>query len=357
MARDHGFHELRVQRVVRETAEARSFVLDVPPELRAGFVSEAGQFCTFRVWVDGRPHLRCYSMSSAPAVDADLAVTVKRVPGGVVSNWMNDALRPGDVVETTFPAGVFCLRPDGEGDVVTFSAGSGITPVLSLLKTALATTSRRVRLLYANRDRASVIFAAELDALGERHPDRLEVVHHFDVEKGFVDAEVVGAFAGTGTGAGEGPEHYLCGPGPFRDIVEKALLGLDVDPARIHVERFTPGEALDAPDTPDAPESTGLSTPTATSQVTIELDGRTGSTEHRPGTTILQTARQMGLAPPFSCEAGNCATCMAKLVEGKATMHTNNALTDDEVADGWVLTCQAVPTSASVHVVYGYDDS
>jgi ferredoxin-NADP reductase len=352
VARDHGFHELRVQRVVRETAEARSFVLDVPPALRAAFAYEAGQFCTFRVWVDGRPHLRCYSMSSAPAVDADLTVTVKRVPGGVVSNWMNDALRPGDVVETTCPAGVFCLGPsDGNDDVVAFSAGSGITPVLSLVKTALATTSRRVRLLYANRDRESVIFAAELDALAERYADRLDVVHHFDVEKGFVDAEVVGAFAGTGAGAGEGPEHYLCGPGPFMDIVEKTLLGLDVDPARIHVERFTPGEPTDAPEVAEP------STSAATPRVTIELDGRTGSTDHRPGTTILQTARQMGLAPPFSCEAGNCATCMAKLVEGAATMHTNNALTDDEVADGWVLTCQAVPTSASVHVVYDYEDS
>src|SRR5436190_14433686 len=142
--RDHGFHAVRIARVVQETAEASSFVLDIPVELAEGFAYEAGQFCTFRVWIDGEPHLRCYSMSSSPDIDADLQVTVKRVPGGVVSNWMIDGLAVGDVIETTCPAGVFCLGADA-GDVVAFAAGSGITPVLSIVKTALATTSSRVQ--------------------------------------------------------------------------------------------------------------------------------------------------------------------------------------------------------------------
>ena len=135
-ADDHGFHALRVAKVVRETADASSFVLEPPDDLRSAFAYEAGQFCTFRVWVDGQPHLRCYSMSSSPAVDHDLRVTVKRTPGGVVSNWMLDHLATGDVVEVTRPAGVFRLTA-GDEDVVAFSAGSGITPVHSLLKTAL----------------------------------------------------------------------------------------------------------------------------------------------------------------------------------------------------------------------------
>jgi 3-ketosteroid 9alpha-monooxygenase subunit B len=347
-ARDHGFHPVPIRRVVHETAESASFVLDVPPDLRDAFAYEAGQFLTFRVEVAGEPHLRCYSMSSSPAVDDELQVTVKRVPGGAVSNRMIDDLGPGAVVEVTRPAGVFCLGA-GDGDIVAFGAGSGITPIFSLLKTALATTERRVRLLYANRDRDAVIFGAALDDLVERYRGRLDVVHHLDVEHGYVDAAALRRFADADPGA----EFYVCGPGPFMDVVESTLLDGDVGADQIHIERFSPatepeppaGTADDVAPGPDA----------LPAEVTIELDGRTGSVVHHPGTTILQTARQMGMAPPFSCESGSCATCMARLVEGTATMYVNNALDDDEVEEGWVLTCQAVPTS-SVHVVYGDEE-
>ena len=337
--RDHGFHALRVRHVVRETAEASSYVLDVPAELRDAFAYEAGQFLTFRVHLDGETHHRCYSMSSAPAVDGELQVTVKRVPGGIVSNWMIDTLASGDVVEVSVPAGVFCLGP-GDGDVVALSAGSGITPVFSLLKTALVTTSRRVRLYYANRDRDAVIFGADLDALAERHPDRLEVIHHLDVERGFVDAEALGPFVEGAAGA----DCYVCGPGPFMDIVEDALHAQGVAADRIHIERFSPVEPPPVADAAEAGETV--------TQVTVELGGRTGTVDHHPGTTVLQAARQMGMTPPYSCESGTCATCMAKLVEGSVKMYVNDVLTDEEVADGWVLTCQSMPTSASVHVVY-----
>ncbi len=342
-ARDHGFHPMPIRRVVHETAESASFVLDVPDDLRDAFAYEAGQFLTFRVEVGGEPHLRCYSMSSSPAVDDELAVTVKRVPGGAVSNRMIDDLGPGAIVEVTRPAGVFCLG-DGRGDIVAFGAGSGITPIFSLLKTALATTDRRVRLLYANRDRDAVIFAAALDALVAEHPGRLEVVHHLDVEHGYVDADALAPFTAS---AGDAADYFVCGPGPFMDIVETALLDGGVDADHIHIERFSPATEVE----PDAPADE----PATETVVTIELDGRTDSVAHHAGTTILQTARQMGMAPPYSCESGSCATCMARLVEGTATMHVNNALDDDEIDEGWVLTCQAVPTS-SVHVVYGDEE-
>ena len=132
------------------------------------------------------------------------------------------------------------------------------------------------------------------------------------------------------------------------DVVEQSLHSRGVDPAHIHIERFTPAEWMREPEPPTAAA--------ASTTVTVELDGRTNTADYRPGTTILQTARQMGLSPPFSCESGSCATCMAMLVEGTAAMHVNNALTDDEVAQGWVLTCQAVPTSPSVHAVYDYQE-
>jgi ferredoxin-NADP reductase len=287
-------------------------------------------------------------MSSSPAVDPELKVTVKRTPGGVVSNWMNDQLREGDTVEATRPAGVFRLGP-GHGDVVAFSAGSGITPVLSLVKTALATTTRRVRLLYANQHRDAVIFGAELDALGRQYGDRLSVSHHLDIDRGLVRPETIGDFA---DGADDS-EFYICGPGPFMDIVEQSLHSRGVAAARIHIERFTPAAWIQEVEPSPSPTTARGE---AATQVTVELDGRTSTADYRPGTTILQTARQMGLAPPFSCESGSCATCMARLVGGTVAMHVNNALSDDEVAQGWILTCQAVPTSSSVHAVYSYEE-
>ncbi len=342
LIRDHGFHTVRVREVVRETADASSFVLDVPPHLSAGYVYEAGQFLTFRCWVDGEQHLRCYSMSSSPGVDDCLQVTVKRVQGGVVSNWMIDCLGPGDDVETTFPSGVFGARVH-EGDVLAFAGGSGITPILSILKSVLTAGTNRVRLFYANRESGSVIFGPALEALSERYGGRVEVVHHLDTDLGVVDTEEITAFAGDCRGV----DCYVCGPGPFMELVESTLLGSGANPGSIHIERFTPagGVPCQPPSDEDRP-----------GQVTIELDGRVEVAEYRPGTTILQTARQLGMSPPYSCEAGSCATCMARLLEGAVNMHANNALTDEEVAHGWILTCQGVPSTPSVHVVYGWMD-
>ena len=166
--------------------------------------------------------------------------------------------------------------------------------------------------------------------------------HHLDVDSGFVDAETLQPLL---EGAADA-EHLVCGPGPFMDVVEQALLDHDVaDRAHPHraVHRRPSTTRSPTPPPPDEP---------ATTVVTIEVGGKKGTTEHHPGTTILQVARQLGLSPPSSCESGSCATCMAKLVEGEVSMRTNNALTPDEVADGWVLTCQSVPTSPSVRIVY-----
>jgi ferredoxin-NADP reductase len=313
-----------VRKVITETADASSFIV-VP-----AFEYKAGQFITLRVRAAGDVLLRSYSMSSAPGIDDDFKITVKRVPGGAVSNWLNDNVVEGSVLEAIRPAGVFCL-PDGDAPVIAFAAGSGITPVISILKTV---GSRPARLLYANRDRESIIFEDELAGLN------VDTVHHLDVENGFVTGEAVLPFIAPGA------EYFICGPGPFMDIVESALLRAGVENERIHSERFTPAAAPDVPETATEANAT---------VVTIELDGKTATTEHRPGMTILQTARQTGMAPPFSCESGSCATCMGRLLDGQVQMKVNNALTDDEVADGWILTCQSVPTTPTVHVVYEYN--
>jgi 3-ketosteroid 9alpha-monooxygenase subunit B len=340
VAHHQSFHPLRVGRVVHETADSRSFVLDVPGHLRTVFSYEAGQFCNLRVTIDGERHIRCYSMSSSPEVDDELQVTVKRVEGGLVSNWMIDTMAPGDLVEASPPAGFFRIG-SGDGEVVAFGAGSGVTPIFSLLKTTLATTSRRFRLLYANHDRDAAIFAGALDELASRHRDRFGLVHHFDVDEGFVCADSIRAFADVGPDA----EFYVCGPAPFMDLVEREVHEAGFGADRIHIERFTPRDTSVA--------AQAQASPPAEAHVTIELDGRSAAIDHRRGTTVLQSARQAGMSPPYSCESGSCATCMARLVEGEVSMLVNNALTEEEVEEGWILTCQSVPTTSSVRVVYG----
>jgi 3-ketosteroid 9alpha-monooxygenase subunit B len=343
--RQHGYHLLRIAGVVSETRDASSFVLDVPAELQETFRYRPGQFCTFRVHIDGDERLRSYSMSSAPETDADLTVTVKRVAGGLVSNWFLDSLAAGDVVEVTKPAGVFCPQ-ETERPVVSLCGGSGITPVMSITKHVLSATRRSVRLLYANRDRDSVIFNGALAALQDLHAPRLEIRHHVDADAGLLTPGAIAAFVGDSVDA----DFYLCGPGPFMDLAESALQGLGVLPDRIFIERFLV-ERQEKTDALIVDENAveGATTP---EEVTVVLGGKQNVVRYRPGDTLLETARRGGLRPPFSCEAGNCATCMAFLKEGSVTMRANNALTPEEVDEGWVLTCQSLPSGRVVTVEY-----
>jgi ferredoxin-NADP reductase len=318
----------------------------VPAELDDAFVYEAGQFCTFRVPLGDEELLRCYSMSSSPDTDDAFVLTVKRVAGGRVSNWLLDEIVEGDIVAMTCPAGVFTLHAR-ETPIVAFAAGSGITPVFSLIKSALATTQRRVRLLYANRDVDSIIFRAGLDALSAAHADRLEVVHHLDTERGFVHSSGVAEFVGGDVDA----DFYICGPPPFMDVVEDALAEVHVPSDQVFIERFSFAATARRDEPPASPAVNGDGAG-ATERVTIVLDGRRHQVHYQQGETLLETARRAGLRAPFSCESGSCATCMARLEEGEATMRVNNALTDEEVTEGWVLTCQGLPTSPSITVVY-----
>lgn len=331
-----GFAPLRVKRVVHETSDAVSLVLDVPERCSARYRYRAGQFLTLRVTVDGQDLRRCYSMSSAPLED-DLQITVKRDPGGVVSNWLNDTVSEGIEIHAAPPEGRFCLR-DATDEIVAFAGGSGITPIMSLVRTALASSSRRIRVFYANRSRDSVIFAEALARLVDEHADRLVVVHHIDDDSGVVTPSVVESFAAD-TGAAD---YYICGPGPFMDTVEATVLLSGIPRERVHLERFSVEPA--AADVADSSSQT--------EEVVIELDNTTTTAAYRAGNTLLQTARIAGLRAPSSCETGSCGTCMARIVSGSARMLNNDALDDDEVAEGWVLTCQSLPTSRSVHVIY-----
>ncbi|MEO3760229.1 ferredoxin--NADP reductase [Mycobacterium sp. B14F4] len=336
---DHAvdFAPLRIKRVVRETSDAVSLVLDVPPDRTHLFRYQAGQFLTLRVNVAGDDHRRCYSMSSSPHNGGELQITVKRDPGGLVSNYLNDTAAAGDEIDAAPPEGRFVLR-EAERDIVAFAGGSGITPIFSLIGSALVSTDRRLDLFYANRSRDSVIFGESLGALAAANPNRLAVAHHFDEESGVVGRAAVEAFID----AGRDVDYYICGPGPFMDTVEETLVDAGVPRERLHLERFqvapVPSDAVDAAE--------------QTEEVVIELDRKRVTASYRAGNTLLQTARIAGLRAPSSCETGSCGTCMARIESGSARMLNNDALDDDEVAEGWVLTCQSLPTSRTVHVVY-----
>jgi 3-ketosteroid 9alpha-monooxygenase subunit B len=337
MLPDHEYHQLSVVDIVDETADTRSFVLDVPAGLEPSFRYRAGQFCTFRATIAGEDVVRSYSMSSSPDTDDRFTTTVKRVPGGRMSNWMNDTLAPGATIDVMRPTGLFVLRVT-DVPIVAFAGGSGITPVISIVKSALATTDRTITLVYANRSTDAIIFGDELARLRISFGDRLSVHHHLDSERGFLDAAQCASLA---RGAAHA-DFYVCGPGPYMDTVATGLSTLGVAPGQLFIERFVVPEAGGAVDADAAvPES-----------VVIRLDRRKHTIAYQSGDTVLETARRGGLRPPFSCEAGNCATCMAHLDKGSVAMRVNNALSADELDEGWILTCQSIPTSTEVAVDY-----
>jgi len=332
------YHPLRVAEVIRETDDACSFVLDIPESLSETYAYRAGQFLTFNVPVDGHHLVRCYSLASSPDCGEPPKVTVKRVEEGRVSNWMNDSVREGLELQVMKPAGHFCLR-DVDTPVVLFGAGSGITPVISILKTALRTTGRSVLLVYANRDAGSIIFEKELGELCAAHPDRLTVHHRLDDRDGFLDGDAARAHMEP---LAKG-DFYVCGPGPFMDVAESALSGLAIPEQQIFIERFE-YEAHEPVAAPTGGEA-------ATTQV--YLDGEVTDVSCAEGETILEAADRAGLEAPCACRDGYCGACMAKVVEGQVEMKLNDGGLDaDQVAEGWVLTCQGVPKTPKVRVDY-----
>jgi 3-ketosteroid 9alpha-monooxygenase subunit B len=333
---NHDYHVLTVADVVDETADTRSFVLDVPRDLEETFTYAAGQFATFRATIEGESVIRCYSMSSSPDTGDPFTTTVKRVPGGRMSNWMNDVLTIGDTIEVLRPSGLFVLH-ERATPIVAFAGGSGITPVISIVKSALATTDRRVLLVYANRSADAVIFGDELEGLQTAAGGRLSIHRHLDSEHGFLDAAQCTSLVGDAADA----DFYICGPAPYMDTVEAGLSSPGVSPNQLFIERFVLPEP--------APADVEVS---VTESLVIRLEGRETTLRYEAGDTILNAARRGALKPPFSCEQGNCATCMAHLDQGSVTMRVNNALSPDEVDEGWVLTCQALPTSPEVVVDY-----
>ena len=330
---------LRVARVVEETADARSLEFEVPEALAQRFRYQPGQFLTLRVPFEGGWLPRCYSLSSTPLLDEPLRVTVKRVRDGRASNWLCENLQEGQTLDVLPPAGVFVPR-DLAGDLLLFGGGSGITPVLSILRSALLAGSGRILLIYANRDAQSVIFRDELRLLAAVHPQRLQVVHWLDALQGIPVAAQLAELARPFIDA----QAFICGPGPFMDTAVEALRQLGVPPARVHVERFVslPGEG-------EAPLATASDAAVA-AQLAVRLDGQEHQLACDSGETVLAAMERAGLNPPSACRVGGCASCMCTLEQGEIELLHNDALDAGELAEGWILACQAVPTSPHLRI-------
>ena len=354
---DKHFHALKVAEIVPETAEANSIRFDVPTELRSAFAFKAGQHLTLKATIDGEEVRRNYSLCTAPDA-SDWMVTVKRIAGGLFSNWVGDNLKAGDTIDVMPPHGSFTTEfaPTKRRHIVGIAGGSGITPVMSLLRTTMVEEpDSQFTLLYGNRDSASIIFLEELANLKDRYLGRLSLHHFLAEEEGDVDLfngmldrarcdEAIISLVGD---VDDVDAWFICGPGPMMDAAEGALLDRNVDKDRIHIERFT----ADRPSAALAEEMAQLQTKAAGTTVSVTLDGRTRKVPFTEA-NILDSARAAGLPAPFACKAGVCATCRAKVVGGKVEMAARYGLTDEEIAAGYVLTCQSVPDGDGVAVDY-----
>ena len=334
---DHAPRELVVKEVVRETPDAHSLVFEGEP-----MPYKPGQFLTLRIPSDREPTARCYSLSSSPYVDDLLKVTVKRTVDGYGSNWVCDNVRPGTTVEVLPPAGHFTPRDLG-ADLLLFAGGSGITPVISIVKSALKRGRGHLVLVYANRDESSVIFGAELAELSAAHPERLVVHHWLESVQGLPTAPQLAELVRPHVGR----EAFICGPGPYMEAVNHALTALGVPRPLVHIEKFV---SLSGTAWGEPVELVDDGGPTST--VHVELDGETSELAWPQQSKLLDVLLAKGLDAPYSCRQGDCSACACKLVEGDVTMLHNNVLEKEDLDEGWILACQSLPVTDVVKVSY-----
>lgn len=335
-------YRVEVEEVVAETPDACSLVLRIPPGAQAAFAYEPGQHLTLRIPSERDGAVaRSYSLASSPETGERPKVTVKRTPGGYASNWICDHVTAGDTIEMLPPAGTFVPR-SLDDDVVLFAGGSGITPVISIAKTILHRGSGHVVLVYANRDEASVIFAAELADLAERFPERLQVTHWLESVQRLPSQANLRALAAPHTDR----QVFVCGPDPFMEAVEKAVADLGIPPDHVHIERFvslTDDPMADAPDPADAD---------LMATVRVTLDGQAHELAWPSNRKLLDLLLDQGIDAPYSCREGACSACACILVAGDVSMDHNEVLEPIDIEDGIFLSCQARPLTGEVEATY-----
>jgi ring-1,2-phenylacetyl-CoA epoxidase subunit PaaE len=345
------FHRLTVADLKRETADAVSIAFAVPPELKRDYQFAAGQYLTLRATVDGEDLRRSYSICSGPD-DGELRIAVKKVESGQFSTWVNGALDIGDELDVMTPTGRFGLAQDpGDGRIhVGFAAGSGITPILSIIRGVLGREpASRFMLFYGNRSTAEVLFRESLEELKDRFLDRLSVFHVLSREEqdvpilnGHLDRDKIIKVMTAMVPAAKVAHVFVCGPAAMIDAAEATLAELGIAPEKLHVERFI--SAFDG-----KPRAKTLVVPQdapARHHATVIVDGKRREVPVAEGEAILDAALRAGMDLPFACKGGMCSTCRAKIVEGTTKMDVNYSLEPWELAAGFVLTCQAHPTSA-----------
>ncbi len=358
-ARRHAvFHRLRVASVDRLTEDSVAVTFEVPDELRDDFAFLAGQHLSVRAPALGDDVRRNYSIC-APATGGPLRIGVKRLPDGAFSSYAAERLRPGDELDVMTPSGTFStpLDPRRARRYAAVAAGSGITPVLSILATALAVEpDSTAALIYVNRRTSTIMFLEELEDLKNRYPERFQLINVLGSEptevemlSGRLDVERLGRILDTLLPVDDVDEWFLCGPLPLTDTVRGVLLDRGVDGARVHRELFHVGPT--APRVRSDAGTPGAGAPVGGSAVTVLLDGRTAEFRLPPdGEAILDATLRVRADAPYACKNAVCGTCRARVMEGRVEMDSNYALEPDELARGFVLTCQSHPVTDRVVV-------
>ena len=351
------FHPLRIGAIEPLTEDAVAITFDVPEELKADYAFTQGQHLTVRTELAGDDVRRNYSICS-PVSSGVLRIAVKRLPGGAFSEHALEQLRVGDVIDVMTPTGRFFteLDPENAKSYVCIAAGSGITPILSIVATTLETEPRsRVTLVYGNRTHSTVMFLEEVEDLKDRYPDRFQLIHMLSRESqevelfsGRIDVPRMQRLLDSLIPPVDVDEWFLCGPYELVATLRKQLVAEGVSKRAIHAEVFHVESSPPARRTPVASTAAASG-----AEVTITLDGRRSSFTLPPdGPSVLEAALAVRADSPFACKGGVCGTCRAKVVEGTVEMDTNWALEPDEVERGYVLTCQSHPTSEKVVLDY-----
>ncbi|MEU6131212.1 ferredoxin--NADP reductase [Saccharopolyspora sp. NPDC047091] len=332
-------HRLQVDEVIEESPDARSLVFAAPED---DFSYRPGQFLTLRVPDEhGGSLARCYSLSSSPHTGDALQVTVKRVPGGRGSNWLCDHVTAGSVLDVLPPDGGF--GPAAlDTDFLLLAGGSGITPIMSIARSALAAGTGRIALLYANRDERSVIFAGALRELAAEHPDRLVVLHWLETVQGLPDAAALRAL----TAPFADREAFVCGPGPFMDAATDALAAT---PGKVHVERFHSLTANPFEQDPPIAADDGEG---GSATAHVDIDGERHRLDWPRRQRLLDLLLDRGIDAPFSCRQGACSACACRITGGEVSMERNDILEQQDLDEGIVLACQSFPVTDEVHVSY-----
>ncbi|HVX48987.1 MAG TPA: 1,2-phenylacetyl-CoA epoxidase subunit PaaE [Chitinophagaceae bacterium] len=350
------FEKIRIKEVKHETAQCVSIAFDIPPHIAAAFTYKAGQYLTIRAVINGEEIRRSYSLFSAPH-ENEWRVAVKKVEGGVFSTWANEQLRAGDILELMPPMGNFHLpgNTTGSRHYIGIAAGSGITPVISIIKTVLHTQpGSSFTLVYGNRNRQGIIFKEALEALKNKFITRFNIIHILSreitdaaINHGRINAEKCAHLFEKALPV-TADEFFICGPEGMTREVKFFLEGSAVPPEKIHAELFN-----SAAGKPVAENLVTSASDQIKSRVTVKLDGRSFDFDLAfEDASILDAAAQEGADVPYSCKSGVCCTCRAKLLEGKVEMDACYGLEPEEVAEGYILTCQSHPTTARVVVDY-----